>query len=141
MEFQPKFAEDSVGGAQLWRPSDQKFDGWGWQGCQSKNPEYHLKKKSKLDAKPSKWTWKASCFMLCHTQELKNISRCIWQIESINSSHQPCQPFRVPQEWNVELSTDFEYSVPADINLYAIVEGQQVWLFHDYLYSSYYFGF
>jgi triacylglycerol esterase/lipase EstA (alpha/beta hydrolase family) len=26
----------------------------------------------------------------------------------------------------VELSTDFEYSVPQDINLYAIVEGQQV---------------
>ncbi|KAH9549184.1 hypothetical protein CY35_10G006400 [Sphagnum magellanicum] len=26
----------------------------------------------------------------------------------------------------VELSTDFEYSVPTDINLYAIVEGQQV---------------
>jgi hypothetical protein len=41
----------------------------------------------------------------------------------------------------VELSTDFEDSVPTDINLYAIVEGQQVWLFHDYPYSSYYFGF
>jgi len=26
----------------------------------------------------------------------------------------------------VELSTDFEYSVPNDINLFAIVEGQQV---------------
>jgi hypothetical protein len=41
----------------------------------------------------------------------------------------------------VELSTDFEYSVPTDINLYAIVEGQQVWLLHDYLHSSYYLGF
>jgi hypothetical protein len=37
----------------------------------------------------------------------------------------------------VELSTDFEYSVPEDINLFAIVEGIQVWLFHDYFYSSY----
>ncbi len=41
----------------------------------------------------------------------------------------------------VELSTDFEYSVPQDINLFAIVEGLQVWLFHDYLCSSYYLGF
>jgi len=41
----------------------------------------------------------------------------------------------------VDLSTDFEDSVSTDINLYAIVEGREVWLFHDYLHSSYYLGF
>ncbi len=41
----------------------------------------------------------------------------------------------------VNLSNDFEDSVPKDINLYAIVEGREVWLFHDYLHSSYYLGF
>ncbi len=41
----------------------------------------------------------------------------------------------------VKLSTDFDYSVPQDFNLFAIVEGPEVWLFHDYLHSSYYLGF
>ncbi len=27
MAIPPRFTTDSVGGAQLWRPSDQKFDG------------------------------------------------------------------------------------------------------------------
>ncbi len=54
MEFQPRFATDSVGGAQLWRPSDQKLDGWGWQGYQRKNPECHWKKEaSSMQSLPS----------------------------------------------------------------------------------------
>ncbi len=46
MATPPRFAADSVGRAQLWRPSDQKFDGWGWQGCQRTCPQHHWKEKA-----------------------------------------------------------------------------------------------
>ncbi len=63
--------------------------------------------------------------------DLQNSERLRRLMRSVDAFNRPM----------AELSTDFECSVPKDFNLYAIVEGREVWLFHDYLHSSYYLGF